>query len=48
MLRNIEKIDLVGKHQIICFDKTHKLAHIFDLYYDDCIHFFLQKYVVVL
>ena len=47
MLRNIEKIDLVGKHQLICFDKTH-IAHIFDLYYEDCIHFFLEKYVVVL
>ena len=48
MLWNIEKIDLVVKHQIICFDKTHKLAHIFDLYYEECIYLFLEKYVVAL
>ena len=47
MLRHIEKIDLVVKHQIIYFVKTHKLAHIFDWYYEDCINFFLEKYVVL-
>ena len=48
MLRNIEEIDLVVKYQIISFDKTRKLHHIFDLYYEDCIHFFLEKYMVAL
>ena len=30
MLRHIENVDLIGKHQIICFIETPILAHIFD------------------
>ena len=28
--------------------KAHKLANIFDWYYEDCIHFFLEKHIIVL